>query len=336
MCYIITAIKIKPDKQAENSILRTMENQQDEQPNGTGSVCFNIKKTDFKIDRKMKESRQAMKNKLKSHDFVSYHFRTATSGLKDKRNVHFWKKGNWTFCHNGTISNQADDENSDSNNFFNNIYELDCLYKNGRLNYEKIAEYTSQFNFCGRFLLINEKYKKIYFFGDFNFYVLNKSYLVITSTSTDFTETFKTFGIEFETEQKLEILEKEIEGIYMINLKTGTFKQLDETFDNYTYKNTRYPTTTENTDSIETEKTTGNLEKYYPLLFNGNKPKTTDELAKQIETELALGYCDADRLSLTEIQQLEYDQVLKYQENTTKTINEWKQIKTEPKLEPLI
>jgi hypothetical protein len=52
-------------------------------------------------------------NKLNDAKFIILHSRTGTSGIKDIRNVHLWKIGDWIFAHNGFVG-----EYNDSKSFF--------------------------------------------------------------------------------------------------------------------------------------------------------------------------------------------------------------------------
>ena len=127
MCYIITAIKLQENEPAKKAILQVLASEQENNDDGTGSVCFDRATGEPKLERKMWKSPSKMLKDLNSFEVINYHFRTSTAGAVDKSNIHFWKKGNWIFCHNGTISGQTDEKASDSNKFFSNIIEKGFL-----------------------------------------------------------------------------------------------------------------------------------------------------------------------------------------------------------------
>jgi len=231
MCFILTAIKIKEDKNCKDIILDVMRGAQNHNANGTGAVAYKLNKSGKPvIKRDMAMTKAEMENDLKMFDVVSYHFRMATIGTISKKNVHFWKKGDWTFAHNGQIYDIGYNEKSDSLVFFEQLIKNDYIGKNGAIKYEKIKEFTNTFNFWGRFILINTRTKNIYFFGNFQFYLLNRAYMVITSATADFEGKVWVNGIDFDVENSIEVLEKNIEGIYMLNPRKGTFKQVSDDF----------------------------------------------------------------------------------------------------------
>jgi hypothetical protein len=179
-----------------------------------------------------------MKNDLDSFDIINYHFRIATIGKKTIENVHFWKKGNWAFCHNGIIDAIGNENESDSQVFFNQLVKNNYLTKNNQLKGEKIKEFTNEQNFTGRFLIINLITKNIYFFGDFQCYLVNKSYLVFTSTATSFENRLNIMGLSFELENTIETIDNTLDGIWIFNNQKQQFNQIFETFKEWqTYYN---------------------------------------------------------------------------------------------------
>ena len=231
MCFILTAIKLSEDKNVEQAILDVMKEAQGRNANGTGAVAYRLDSRQKPVIRRdMLATTAEMANDLRVFDVVSYHFRMATIGTVNLENVHFWKKGDWAFAHNGQIYDVGYNGKSDSLAFFEQLIKNNYLGKNGKVKFEKIKEFTNTFNFWGRFIVINLKSKRIYFFGDFQFYLLNRAYMVITSAISDFEGKIWVNGIDFEVEGGIEVLEKEVEGVYMLDPKKGTFKQVFDKF----------------------------------------------------------------------------------------------------------
>ena len=231
MCFILTAIKLSEDKNVEQAILDVMKEAQGRNANGTGAVAYRLDSRQKPVIRRdMLATTAEMANDLRVFDVVSYHFRMATIGTVNLENVHFWKKGDWAFAHNGQIYDVGYNGKSDSLAFFEQLIKNNYLGKNGKVKFEKIKEFTNTFNFWGRFIVINLKSKRIYFFGDFQFYLLNRAYMVITSGSSDFEGKIWVNGIDFEVDGGIEVLNKEVEGVYMLDPKKGTFKQVFDKF----------------------------------------------------------------------------------------------------------
>lgn len=229
MCFILTSIKIKEDEQARGAIVEVLEDAQKSNSHGTGSVCFNEKKDNvFSIRRERTASIQEMFGDVSMYDVVNYHFRMATQGNKTEENVHFWKRGNWVFAHNGQVFGMGNDRKSDSRVFFNSLIRKKYVMTNGVVKFDKIQEYMYSGGFWGRFILINVKSKKMYFFGDFHFYLLNRAYMVITSAFADFESRLNVYGIEWELENGLEVLEKTMDGVYVLDVAKKEFRQISE------------------------------------------------------------------------------------------------------------
>ncbi len=225
MCYILTAIKLKDNQEVKDSILSLMESEQNSNDDGTASLCYSKNKNAV-IRRDLLMTWQEMSNDLDNFDVVNYHFRIATKGKPNINNVHFWKSGNWAFCHNGGIQEMGNDEESDSLSFFNELIAKKCLHKNNKLSGQKIKDVVNEKNFWGRFLLVNLKTKNIYFFGDFRTYLVQHDYLVITSASADFEKKLNVMGLTFPLEDdkdKLEVIESELEGVNYWDYKEQQF-----------------------------------------------------------------------------------------------------------------
>jgi predicted glutamine amidotransferase len=233
MCFILTAIKLQENEEAKNAILSILKEKQAMNPHGTASVCFDDKATEIK--RGLFDNWSDMKKTLDIFTITNYHFRQATIGKKNLKNVHFWKIGNWIFCHNGHIDAMGNEIESDSLVFFKSLIKKNYLTKDNQLKGKSIKEYVNTKDFWGRFLIINSKTKNIYFFGDYELYLVNKSYLVFTSTSVNFENKLDVMGLEFDIGESIETLDSKIDGIWMLNYKTQKFMQIFETFKDYSW-----------------------------------------------------------------------------------------------------
>lgn len=240
MCYILTAIKLKESQEAKDVILNVLAEQQVGNSHGSASVAFNFDKRVPSIVRAMEIDIENMIETVES-DVFSYHFRLATIGGKTVNNVHYWKKGNWAFAHNGQIHGLTnEDDDSDSLTFFKNIVSKGYLTKGNKAKCAKIKEYTNKVNFWGRYIIVNLKTKNVYFFGDFETYLVENSYLVITSVTTSFEKNINILGLPFGGDDEVKALASEIDGVWMFDYKMRRFMQVFETLKDYTtpYKGT--------------------------------------------------------------------------------------------------
>ncbi len=98
---------------------------------------------------------------------------------------------------------------------------------------DKIKEYVNELSFSGRFLIVNLKSKDIYFFGDFEVYLVEKSYLVVASSRTSFDKKLPIMGFAFEMEGDMEVLEAEMEGINYFDFKAKEFLMIDNKLKEY-------------------------------------------------------------------------------------------------------
>ncbi len=231
MCFICTVFKIQEDKNLENSIANMMQDEQKGNSHGTGAMCFNQDDNETYEGRKESENLTTMKEVLGKFDIVNYHFRRSTGGELGEHNIHFWKIGKWAFAHNGSIALYQSGRDCDSLGFFKTLIKKHILGHNSYINTKKIKKMINATNFWGRFIIINLETKKMYFFGDFHAYLINQSYLVVTSSTCKFENKnlLSVFGLTFEAPetQKLEILESKLDGIFSYTFKDG-FVGIDE------------------------------------------------------------------------------------------------------------
>lgn len=239
MCFIGVNVKLKQDPQALLAVLKLFVEEQSDNKDGTGAYCYNIKEPGSMYRREMKVSKETIAEDLATFDIVNYHFRFGTGGLKDETNIHFWKMGNWLFAHNGTVSNYGDKTHCDSFNLFTEMFRRRYFKSNGYVAYEKIAKFINETMFWGRFLAINTQTKRMYFFGDWHCYLLNRNNLLIGSATCDLKTGINFLGLEFDTDESaVEILEADMDGIFMYDPKKG-FVELSDTFKK-TYTNSYY------------------------------------------------------------------------------------------------
>jgi hypothetical protein len=239
MCFLTTVIKIKSNEEIANSIADVLFDEQDSNKDGTGAFCFNKENNVTYVGRIMRESREQILHNIENFDVVNYHFRNGTGGVKDETNVHFWKIGKWLFAHNGTASSFQQGEECDSLGLFKTMAKKRMIGENGFINIKKIKKFISDSTFWGRFILINSQNRRMYFFGDYHAYLLNKSYLVLASSICNFKlkKTLNVIGIKFEVDNEVEIetLEASLDGVISYSFQKGFIQIEDKLKEAYDY-----------------------------------------------------------------------------------------------------
>lgn len=225
MCFICSGISIKKDDKLVYPIVNMLSDGQDSNKDGTGAYCFNYEDNKIYQARTLKETSLGFQNAIKDFDVVNYHFRTSTGGEKGLLNVHFWKIGKWAFAHNGTAKDFEKGKCCDSLGLFKTMLKKHLLSQEGYINTKKIKKFINSSTFWGRFILINTETRKMYYFGDWHVYLINRSYMVITSAIATFEskEMVNMLGLSFETEEEtpLEVLECKLDGIFTYSKKEG-------------------------------------------------------------------------------------------------------------------
>lgn len=210
-----------------------MFDEQNTNDDGSGAYCFNKGNDDVYSERKMTESLETMALNVNNFDVVNYHFRNSTGGKVDVSNVHLWKIGKWVFCHNGTANSYKCEDDCDSLGLFKDMLRKGFLSKEGKISIKAIKKLIGKTQFWGRFIIINSETNKMWFFGDFHAYLLDRSYIVITSGIATFErkDYVQEQGISFAIENEIEIekLESEIDGIVEYTFEHG-FGQIDNKF----------------------------------------------------------------------------------------------------------
>ena len=191
----------------------------------------------------MKITPKKVEKLLRKFDMFNIHLRQMTSGVITERNVHFWEKGDWQFAHNGTIYNLAEDGKCDSLGLFQLLLSKNYLKDSGRVEYKKIQRYLTNTSFWGRFVIVNTKTQKVYYFGDFHTYLLHNQTLLISSTKILFRtkdDEINFNGLSFSKERKSKsVLSDEIEGIHILDLNKFRFKQITEELEPSELKETK-------------------------------------------------------------------------------------------------
>lgn len=237
MCVILSIIKIKEDdEKLNNSITNTIELLKESNGDGVGVIALENKKKWF-YQRGLEIKKQKIQEIINNFKIINIHLRFSTSGLIADKNVHFWQIGEWFFAHNGTISGKEYNSNKkcDSFNLFKKLIRMNCFGKNGTIKTKKINDIVSDSSFWGRFIIANPKRNKIYYFGDFHLYVLDRKMMIIASKEINFKKnTLNFLGIEFDNKQQIDILEKKIDGIFSFDLRNNKMKTIAEEFNKYT------------------------------------------------------------------------------------------------------
>ena len=243
MCFIATIIRQKKDDNLLYPIVKVLAEEQNTNDKGSGAYCFNFRDKKTFWDRQMFIGAKTVADNIQEYDVCNYHFRLATIGKADVSNVHFWRRGNWLFAHNGTITRFGDANKADSLDYFEKLIEAHFIRSNGFVDYEGITEFTNKTLFWGRFVLINAITNRMYFFGDWHTYLINRSYLMIASSTVSFDNVVNCFGINFEVSGEIEVLEAEIDGVHSFDNKNG-FIQIADTFKDTYATSSYYPENT--------------------------------------------------------------------------------------------
>lgn len=241
-CGILSIYQLRKDRQVQEAINDIVSELTFGYTDGASYLCLNFKNNRIKHKRQLNPFFQTETIPLfNNYDVLNFHFRQKTYGEVALKNVHLWQVGNWYFAHNGwggRYKNEGAKNLTDSLLFFKEIVKRNYIRKNNACYTKKIKELASDNNVSGKFILINKKSKRIYYFGDFHVYLLDRKALVISSEELDFKEWVFSFGMIFSVKDyNLEIAEKEIDGIYVMDLKKRKLKEIDEdSFGTITYK----------------------------------------------------------------------------------------------------
>jgi predicted glutamine amidotransferase len=228
MCIILSVYNNgKPDLETIKTIKNVIRAGINSNSDGIATLTLNTDKTE-KVKKQLTITDKQVENLLKDNENINFHLRFATSGKVNTDNLHFWKHGDWFFAHNGMIAKYnfgKEMEKCDSLKFFEGLLEMKLIGDNGNINYKKIKEYSATLGLWGRFVLVNAKFKKVYYFGNWKIYLIKNngnSTLIICSKGLNFKDNTNVFyGFEFEKDNS-KVFEKDFEGIMAMNIKNKT------------------------------------------------------------------------------------------------------------------
>lgn len=231
MCIIYSIFKQKENPEIQKQLIDLFFESQKDNTDGIGIVAFD---KNLKLSRYIRTfivDYPTIEKVFDKSPFINIHFRNGTSGEVNQKNIHFWKKGDWFFSHNGTCTTYKTilGKKTDSLIFFEKLFKRKFLKKNGKIEIEKIRNFLSGLQWWGRFVLINQKSKKIYFFGSFESYLLGDNCLIISSTKIQLPQfdIFNFWDLKFYTPaKKYPIYKRKLSGVFMMDLKTKKFKQI--------------------------------------------------------------------------------------------------------------
>lgn len=232
MCVIISVIKNENDEKVLEGLRGQLAEFGNSNPDGTGLLTIK-EDGSVEIRRELEIPTNELLQAIKDNPFTSIHFRNATTGEVNNDNIHFWKIGNWAFCHNGSAYTKEEMKDlglCDSFVFFRQLIKTKCLKNNGKIDIEKTKKLIDAISFWGRFLIINTEKKKAYFFGDYHANLFNDKTLVISSTAVDLSIKKTFYGLIFTKEDDggIEKIDNDLEGIVELDLKKRVFNILSD------------------------------------------------------------------------------------------------------------
>lgn len=242
MCVILSIYQ--KNKIAIDSIIEKIEDLKLKNPDGVGIVSFNKETQNWQQNRKLEIKKTDISQILKKNDIINIHLRHTTAGETNNANIHFWKHNNWHFAHNGHIQDLGENKKySDSYLLFRQFIEKNYITENDTIKHIKIKKLINKLSFWGRFVLINTKTQKTYFFGDFHALSINEKTLIISTENISLNQYQNIFGVLFKKENKNTFLRKKLDGIFYIDNQKEKLTQLekelkeiytsDYTYDNY-------------------------------------------------------------------------------------------------------
>lgn len=226
MCYIMVVKQLdKPSPSVESQIRTVLNEKKDTNDDGfflkNGSDV--IRTLDDRIANQV--IKEGTLNNLMAH------FRIASVGKVSEDNTHGWTNGDWTFFHNGGISNystyqwdkggKVEQEFSDSFLFFQDLFfelEKSKSQKDKTISHI-ISALLGKVSFWGRAALYNNVTDKLFLFGDFWVYTFGSTYQIFSSSFLKFDQEFKQTirGISMVYPNPSIIGEAKIDGIGVIS-----------------------------------------------------------------------------------------------------------------------
>jgi len=233
MCIILSVYNDgKPEKEVVKRIKDIIIEESRFNGDGISILTINPDKPEKRL-KKLKLPEKAIDKLLSENHNINFHLRNATTGKINTDNLHFWRYEDWYFGHNGMIAKYnfgKDAEKCDSLKFFEGLLGEKLIGDNGNINYKKIKKFSKTLGLWGRFILVNAKFKKVYYFGDWKVYFLkgekSKS-LVISSKDLGFEKEQSFYGFEFQGKDD-NVLEDDFEGILVMDVKKKLHKIKDD------------------------------------------------------------------------------------------------------------
>jgi hypothetical protein len=159
-------------------------------------------------------------------DNLILHCRASTVGKVNKSNVHGWKKRGWKFLHNGSVSGFAgqgiEQDKSDTLKFFEEFVQGMGESREETEVAMIIEDMVQVRQFWGRAMLLDEQSDKLYLVGDWELYIVDKQYVVLSSTAIGLdkiqqVEDIHGFYFPHNAPSGLRIEHKQITGIGVID-----------------------------------------------------------------------------------------------------------------------
>ena len=232
MCIILSVYQKEKERNIQKTIIQLYEEQKLVHKHGVSIVAYDKKRGgEIYRHRELYVSVQEIKEILEAFDVVHIQLRQATSGSITKDNCHFWSINGWSFAHNGMVygkeTNSLANKKTDSLLLFEDLIQKKFVLKKGILKFDAIREHISNIGFWGRFTLLNEQSKKMYYFGDFHAYTLGNNTLIVSTASLEFASVFSLFGLLFE-DNSVPVRDMDFEGIYLVDAIKHTAREIYE------------------------------------------------------------------------------------------------------------
>lgn len=239
MCKLLVGIKLKKDNNKFEQVLKLQEEELKTELHGISTMIVD-NKNKVRVYRKMKKYQKVM-NKIYSNvndlKIVGIHTRTATSGVVNIENTHFFEVDDYLFAHNGIICDgYSEGVNTIGTGFYYRNYidvgnpmcdSYRYFKKLSKPITKKILEQSIQKDsFYGVALLVDKKNKRMFIMSTRNFNAQTdlKSYLFFYSFEPRREETIKKWdflGFRFYEEEEKTKTFNIGPGVYQIGFNRG-------------------------------------------------------------------------------------------------------------------
>ena len=239
MCYTSLTIKQNNDTEHANEIIEAIENKM--ATNTHGYAFLNDAKKECRTVDKNTFLKAYSKEWVNGFNWNIVHFRQATTGAINKKNVHLWNRNNWRFCHNGFVFGYGNVTTADSLDYFQRL--LKEIKKNDDKDIIRAINKMHD-EFTGRAFLVSPT-NEIYIYGSWDVYSFG-SYVVISSAPLSLNG-FKRFGDLSFVKKSDEVLKTDIDAddIYKYSAdglkRIGTLKEAIPKYNYASYHGKTYP-----------------------------------------------------------------------------------------------